>query len=62
MAMVALPIGQNWHYVDVLAIQAIKFAASKKSVVFLVGGRELEVSEDSHVVHKRIDDFQKTLS
>jgi hypothetical protein len=57
--LVSLPLGSGWHFVRVDQILAVKYAGPKKSTVILVGNISLEVSEDSHVVHKRIEDFLK---
>jgi len=56
MAMVALPQGTGWHFINSEKIVAIKFAAPKKTVVFLEGGVQVEVTEETHSVRKRIDD------
>ena len=55
--LVALPQGSGWHYARVHAIVAVKHVSAQKSAVFLDGGIQLDVSEDSHVVNKRIEDF-----
>ena len=57
--LVALPQGSGWHFVDLSAILAVKHMAPGKTVVFPEGGLQLDVSEDSHVVHRRIRDFLK---
>ena len=55
--LVSLPIGQGWHFVRVDSIIAIKFVAPKKSLVVLTDNVLLDVSEDTHVINKRIEDF-----
>jgi hypothetical protein len=57
LALVPLPLGNGWHYANVHSIIAVKHVAPKKSVVYLDEGVQLEVSEDSHVINKRIEDF-----
>lgn len=38
-------------------IMAVKYAGPKKTTVILKNGAALECSEDTHVVHKRIEDY-----
>ena len=59
MILVALPQGSGWHFANVGSIVAVKHVAPKKTLVFLHGGIQLEVSEDTHVVYKRIEDTAK---
>jgi hypothetical protein len=55
--LVPLPCGSGWHFIRVDQIVAVKFMAVKKTVVHLAGDISVEVSEDTHVVRKRIEDF-----
>jgi hypothetical protein len=57
VALVALPAGPGWHFVNLDQIAAVKFAGPKRTTVVLNGGVLLECSEDTHVINKRIEDF-----
>ncbi|PWT83565.1 MAG: hypothetical protein C5B58_06325 [Acidobacteria bacterium] len=60
--LVPLPFGSGWHFVQVSSILAVKWNGAKKSTVLLTGNIQLEVTEDTHVVNKRIEDFMKFIS
>lgn len=60
--LVPLPLGSGWHFVRVDQIVAVKYTGPKKTTVILLGNISLEVTEDSHVVQKRIEDFAKYAS
>jgi hypothetical protein len=59
MRFVSLPSGTGWHFVNVEEIIAVKHTGPRKTSVLLTGGIALECSEDTHVIHKRIDDYIK---
>jgi hypothetical protein len=59
MQFVSLPSGQGWHFVNVEEIVAIRFGQPGKSTVFLTGGIMIECSEETHAIHKRIEECLK---
>ena len=59
MRLVSLPSGAGWHFVSIDEITAVKYTGPKKTTVIITGGVALECSEDTHVIHKRIEDFVK---
>ena len=59
MPLVPLPSASGWHFVNIDHIVAVRPDGPRRSVVILAGSIQLETSEDSHVINKRIEDFVK---
>ncbi|HVU22093.1 MAG TPA: hypothetical protein VHE09_15285 [Rhizomicrobium sp.] len=55
MRSVAFPFGKGWHYANVDEIIAVKYIGAGQSFIYLTGGIELECSEDTFNVIKRIE-------
>jgi hypothetical protein len=59
MRIVSFPCGKGWHFANLDEIIAVKYIGPGKSNIYLKGGIELECSEETHTVNKRIEDRLK---